>query len=298
MHARKYPQRAFILLGVALLSFAWREAHGRARALLAGNETPVEIYAGYLAVVRGSANGVGNLQFLLDTGATDTAIDRTLADKLELRTKPTKVTSFDKTTGSEWAALAEISFGPERVPNVRVLIEDLSYFNRIGVHLDGVIGLDQLRRQSFLLSYAKKIYAKKSSVFGLGATAEIRGVPMLANDHAIRVEAELDGRPVWMVADTGAPLTVLYEDTLKDLAVSYRLEGRMDWLSLAGHVESRIAIVPRFRLGKQDLERDVILVSVSRAKKPNGVSGYLGVASLEAREVVFDFETNQFLWRK
>lgn len=291
--ARKDPRQLVILLGAVLLSVVWHEADGKVRMPQASNETAVEIYIGYLTVVRGSANGVTNLRFLLDTGATDTAIDRTLADRLGVRAKPTKVTSFDTTIESEWTGLKEISFGQERAANVRVVIEDLSYFNRVGVHLDGVVGLDQLRRQSFALNYVKK-----SVIFGPAAIAGARVAPMLANDQAIRVEAELDGRPMWMVADTGAPLTVLYEDALKDLAVSYRLEGRMDWLSLTGHVESLIAVVPRFQLGKQDLAGEVVLVSVPAAKRPNGVSGYLGIASLQAKEVEFDFEKNRFLWRK
>jgi Aspartyl protease len=177
--------------------------------------------------------------------------------------------------------------------NVRVMIEDLRYFRSIGAHVDGVIGLDQLRGQSFVVNYAKK-----RVIFGPATTAGMRGAPMLANGKAIRVEAELNGRTVWMVADTGAPGTVLYEDTLNDLDVNYRFEGRMDWLSLSGHVESRIAMVSRFRVGGQDLGREVVLVSVTVTERLSGVSGYLGVASLEAKEVAFDFERNQLLWRK
>lgn len=280
------------LVSASLLAVGARGG-GKAKRELAGNEMAVEIYYGYLTVAQGSVNGLGNLRFLLDTGATDTAIDRSVAEKLGLRSEPTKVTSFDKTVESNWTEVREITFGPERASNVRVMIEDLRYFRSLGAHVDGVIGLDQLRRQSFIVDYAKK-----RVVFSPAATIGMREAPMQANGKAIRVEAELDGRPVWMVADTGAPGTVLYEDTLKDLGMNYRLEGRMDWLSLSGHVESRIAMVPRFRLGGQDLGRQVILVSVPEAKRLSGVSGYLGVASLETKEVAFDFERNQLLWRK
>lgn len=266
---------------------------GKTKRELASNEMPVEIYYGYLVVAQGSVNGLGNLRFLLDTGATDTAIDRSVAERLGLRNEPTKVTSFDKTVESNWTEVREITFGPERASHVRVMIEDLGYMRSVGTHVDGVIGLDQLRRQSFIVDYAKECV-----VFGPAATAGMRGATMLAHGKVIRVEAELDGRPVWMIADTGAPGTVFYEDTLKDLAVSYRLEGRPDWLSLGGHVESSIATVPRFRVGGQDLRREVILVSVPGAKRLTGVSGYLGLVSLNAKQVAFSFETDQLLWRK
>jgi hypothetical protein len=278
---------------LALLSVAWLEANGRDRATIASNEMPIELYDGYMAVARGSANGITNLRFLLDIGASDSAIDRSVAERLGLESKPISVTSFDKTVASTWTALSEITFGPKRALNVPVIVEDLSFFDRMGVHIDGVIGLDQLRCQSFVVNYARK-----SVIFGPVATAGMRAAPMFVSGKAIRVETELDGRRVWLSADTGAPITVFYEDALKELTVSYRLERRMDWVSVSGHVDSRIAIVPHFRVGGQDLSGEVILVSVPESKKLSGVSGYLGVASLESKEIGFDFEKNQFLWKK
>jgi hypothetical protein len=59
-----------------------------------------------------------------------------------------------------------------------------------------------------------------------------------------------------------------------------------------------MAIMPRLRLGGQDLDREVVLISAPGAKRLSGVSGYLGLASLNAKQVAFDFETNQLLWRK
>ena len=285
-------RKVVLLLGTLLLALAWREADGRARAPLATNEMAVEIYDGYITLAQGSANGVPNLRFLLDTGATDSAIDRTVAEKLGLRIRPTHVTSFDKTVVSGWA-LTDLTFGPEHASNARVMIEDLSYLQRLGIHIDGVIGLDWLRRRSFAVNYARQCIT-----FGPVETAGMRGVPMLANETAIRVEAKVDGRPVWMAADTGAPTPVLYEESLDDLAVSYRLESRMDWLSVGGHVESHMAMVPRFQVGGQDLSREVVLVSVPRAKRVIEVSGYFGIASLGAKEVVFDFDRNQLFWKK
>jgi hypothetical protein len=91
---------------------------------------------------------------------------------------------------------------------------------------------------------------------------------------------------------------VLYEDTLKDLLANYRVEGRTGAVSLGGPFENRIAIVPRLRLGGRDLDREVVLISAPGAKRLSGVSGYLGPASLDAKQVAFSFETNQLLWRK
>jgi hypothetical protein len=156
-----------------------------------------------------------------------------------------------------------------------------------------VIGLDQLRRQSFLVDYARE-----RVVFGPTAAGGMRGVPMRVDGKSVQVAVELDARPVWMVADSGARGIVLYEDTAKDLLANYHVEGRAGGMSLGGPLENRMAIMPRLRLGGQDLDREVVLISAPGAKRLSGVSGYLGLASLNAKQVAFDFETNQLLWRK
>jgi predicted aspartyl protease len=282
-----------VLLGTLLLSVVCGAAVGGTRTQLASNEMAIEVYGGYLAVGRGSVNNADNLRFLLDTGASSTAIDRRVAERLGLHGQPAKVINFDKTVALEWTEVQEMTFGPERIRNVRVMIEDLGYLRSTGVHVDGVIGLDQLRRQSFLVDYARE-----SVVLGPTATEGMRGVPMRADAKSLRVEVELDQRPVWMVADTGARGIVLYEDTVKDLLANYRVEGRTGVVGLGGPLENRTAIVSRLRLGGQDLDREVVLISAPGAKRLSGVSGYLGLASLDAKQVAFSFETNQLLWRK
>jgi len=305
------------LLGTLLLSAVCCAAVGNARAQLAGNEMAIEIYGGYLVVAQGSVNNAENLRFLLDTGATNTAIDRLVAERLGLHGQPAKVINFDKTVALESAEVEEITFGPERIRNARVLIEDLGYFRSAGLHIDGVIGLDQLRKQSFLVDYARErvvfdptsisdpasmsgpaSISGPTSMFGPTATRGMHSVPMRADARSISVEVALDDRPIWMVADTGTRGILLYEDTLKDLPANYRLQGRTTAASLGGPFENRIAIVPRLRLGGQDLDREVVLISAPGARKLSGVSGYLGLASLDAKQVAFSFETNQLLWRK
>ncbi|MGA8407221.1 MAG: retroviral-like aspartic protease family protein [Candidatus Acidiferrales bacterium] len=282
------------LLGTLLLSVVCGAAVGGARTTqLASNEMAIELDGGYLAVARGSVNNADNLRFVLDTGASNSAIDRRVAERLGLHGQSAKAINFDKTVAAEWTEVRELTFGPERITNARVMIEDLGYLRSTGLHVDGVIGLDQLRRQSFLVDYARK-----RVVFGPPATEGMRAVPMRADAQSLRVEVELDARPVWLVADTGARGILLYEDTVKDLLVNYRVEGRTGAASLGGPLESRVAIVPRLRLGGQDLDREVVLISAPGAKRLSGVSGYLGLTSLDARQIAFSFETNQMLWKK
>ena len=216
------------LVGTLLLSLVCGAAIGGTRTQLASNEMAIEVYGGYLVVARGSVNNADNLRFLLDTGASNTAIDRRVADRLGLHGQPAKVINFDKTVALEWTEVEEMTFGPERIRNVRVMIEDLGYLRSTGTHVDGVIGLDYLRRQSFLVDYARE-----RVVFGPTATGGMHSVPMRVDAKSIRVEVDLDGRPVWMVADIGTRGIILYEDTLKDLLANWR--GESGWTSRKPH---------------------------------------------------------------
>src|SRR5580700_12186158 len=135
-----------VLLGTLLLSVVCGASVGSTRTRLASNEMAIEVYGGYLAVARGSVNNADNLRFLLDTGASSSAIDRRVAERLGLDGQPARVITFDKTVALEWTGVQEMTFGPERICNVRVMIEELGYFRSTGVHVDGVIGLDLLRR--------------------------------------------------------------------------------------------------------------------------------------------------------
>jgi hypothetical protein len=145
-------------------------------------------------------------------------------------------------------------------------------------------------------------YAKKRVVFGpataQGGGSGMRVAPMRTDANSVTVQVDFDGRPVWMVADTGTPLTVVYEDTLDDLPVIYSLVGTIEAQSLGGLVETRRAIVPRLRIGGQDLDREIVLVSTPGARRLSGVSGYLGLGALDAKQLAFSFETNQLLWKK
>jgi hypothetical protein len=159
--------------------------------------------------------------------------------------------------------------------------------------VDGIIGLDLLRRKNFLVDYAKK-----RVVFGATETSGMRAARMRANGTELCVEAELDGRLVWMIADTGMLGTVLYERGLETTFEDHWMEEPIMGRSLGGAVESRRGTVPRLRLGEQDLDRRVLLVGAPNVKRLNDVAGYLGPALLNAKQIVFDFESNQLRWKK
>jgi predicted aspartyl protease len=265
----------------------------KARTAGGSNELAVDICDGYLIVAEANVGELHGLRFLVDTGTSITAIDRRLAKRLGVLGQPTKVLNFDKTISVESGQVPEITYGSEEASDVRVLIEDLRYLRPGGAPVDGIIGLDLLHRKNFLVDYARK-----RVVFGAMEGGGMRTAPLRAGGTELCVEAELDGRLVWMIADTGMAGTVLYERGREASLENYTLRGQAMVRSLSGAVESRKAVVSRFRLGGQDIERRVLLVSAPNVKRLNDIAGYLGPAMLDAKQIVFDFDSNQFRWKK
>jgi hypothetical protein len=56
----------------------------------------------------------------------------------------------------QWCVLPELVYGPERAVNTKVVVQDLRYLRAAGATVDGVIGWDLLRRNSFRLDFANK----------------------------------------------------------------------------------------------------------------------------------------------
>jgi hypothetical protein len=173
------------------------------------------------------------------------------------------------------------------------MIEDLRYLRANGAPIDGVIGLDLLRRTNFRLDLvARRV------LFGITEKLPGRSVPMQADGICLKVELEFDGRPVWMIADTGMKGAVFYQDQLDSMAANYRVQRQITGISLGGAIRYTPALVPRLRLGTQDLDRQVYLVPTSANPLLQNTAGYLGLAALDAKIIEFDFRHNELRWSK
>ncbi|HXX16323.1 MAG TPA: retropepsin-like aspartic protease [Candidatus Eremiobacteraceae bacterium] len=283
--------RVLLALAVAVIVPAARAA-SKADTGSTNYQLPIDIYHGYLIVAPVDVGELHGLRFLLDTGCTNTVIDRRVAKRLGLAARRAKVLNFDKLIAVESSELPEITFGPEQANNLRVLIEDLRYIQTGEAPVDGIIGLDLLRRRNFLVDYAAA-----RIVFDAAETTDMQAVPMRVSSTTLAVAAQLDGRPVWMIADTGLLRTMIYERGLETVLENYRVQGHVLSQSTGGWVQNRVSMVLQFRLGAQDLGHEVLFVSAPPANRLADVAGYLGPASLKAKQVMFDFDAHQLRWK-
>jgi hypothetical protein len=292
MDARKI--RALFVASVLLLVGVsdGTQSEAKTKGKLDANALSMDVVGGYFIVVRASIGDRHDLSFLLDTGATTSAIDRKLAERLGLATRASLMVNFDKTLRVQWCILPELAYGPERATNIKVAVEDLRYLRASGAEVDGVIGWDLLRRHSFRLDFAnRRIVFGATAISATGA----HSVPFRESSLFLTVPIDLDGRQVWMIADTGMRGTMFYEPQLE--ATSYVREASISGSSVGGNVESQIALVPRIRIAAQDLNRQVYVVRAPNSPLLDGVAGYLGIASLNAKQVTFDLDRGVLSWQ-
>ena len=279
-----------MILVAVLLFLVGAHSDAKTRGKLEATELPMKVVGGYLIVIRASVGDRHALNFLLDTGATTSAIDRKLAERLNLATRSSQMVNFDKTLQVQWCVLPELAYGPERAANVKVVVEDLRYLRTSGAAVDGVIGWDLLRRHSFRLDFANK-----RVVFGAISATEGHSVPFRESSLCLSVPIDLDSRELWMIADTGMRGTMIYESQLE--TTSYQREASISGRTVSGNVELQIALVPRLRLGTQNLDRRVYVVRSSNSALVHGIAGYLGIVSLNAKQVTFDLDRGVLSWQ-
>ncbi len=75
---------------------------------------------GYAVVVRGSIGGLEKLNFVIDTGAVPSVVDRRIADKLRLSGTPESFSLFSQNIEVQRVVLPSLQLGPLRVESVQV----------------------------------------------------------------------------------------------------------------------------------------------------------------------------------
>jgi predicted aspartyl protease len=254
-----------------------------------GGEIPFRLSGGFLIVVEGRIGALDGLKFILDTGVTRSVVDRKIADKLRLVRHPRQIYDFDKFIGIEWAVFPDVQFGPVRVANVSMSIADLKHFSRFASHVDALIGSDFLSLNTFTIDYNEK---KVLFSFLERAASES---PVNSDPALLTVELNVQGQPVRLLVDTGFPDILLFEDRLLKRLPQLRVDRVIGGFRI-GRLRAKRATLPGTHLGAKDTDVSVLLAEAPPDNVLPGIDGLLGVASLKARRVDFNYATNSLVW--
>ena len=201
---------------------------------------------------------VGPLRFLVDTGATTTVIDRSVARRIGLR--PTGTIAAVSTTGAlpvEEGMLEDLRAGNISSGNTPVLIMDLPRFPNHG-HLDGILGM------SFFAGRAVLLDIRNRSLI-LDAPPP-RGTTLNAHEVVGRVAIEIEG--LNFILDSGASFPVLTSSRARALAVD---EGETQLTSASGQQRVPTATIPALHIGKMTLRDVAVAIAPARDAREDGL---------------------------
>ena len=246
------------------------------------NEVSFKLYRGYAIVVRGSIDGLENLNLVVDTGAVPSLLDSRLARKLHLRGKPRQIAVATQELPTERVTVSNVGVGPAKVPDVSMDVMDLSFAEEaLGTRVDAMIGLDVLGQSPFTIDYEtrKLVFGPIDASFNTVSYAP--GLP-----YAM-VVLQIRQQRLQILVDTGASNLVLFQSGVRDCGPDIVMAGRETWTSIGGEMPVKKAHLRDAYLGTVSWGPRWVYVPDNSANQPSGVSGMLGTVALGKR-VAFD----------
>ncbi len=255
-------------------------------------ELPLRLYRDYVVVFKGSIGPIKNLNFILDTGAVPSVIDQRVANKLGLGGRAEKVLAFGRDLKTRMVTLPEVRFGPVKAMSVPALCQDLSFVEKgLGVRVDAMIGFDVLGRHSFGIDYgAKKL------VFG-PVESDAFSHPIQSRPGFVYLTFHVQGKPLYLVVDTGAKDLILFSARLGTRLNGLRAQSTKVSSNLAGEMALKRVQLPEARLGTNDLGVLNAFLLDDPEQANLGFDGSLGVRSLGLTRLAFDFERQTISWQ-
>jgi predicted aspartyl protease len=248
----------------------------------------IEIDSGFLVVARGHIQDLHDLKFIVDTGVSNTVIDRKLADQLRLRRSTGTVLSFDGFELVQQATIQKLQLGPLGITDLRVYVADLVRFSVLARNVDGIIGMD-------VLGSAKRFridYENRTLLIDPADHLEQPKPPL----KYVAVPASIQGLSTHLLVDTGFPGLLLYRDRLlrrlPDMRMGPSTNVEIGRLRLA-QVE-----LPRVQIGAVEKTAKVFFIDGPDSRLLPDVDGYLGPSSLHTKWVEFDMDQRTLRWNQ
>jgi predicted aspartyl protease len=265
-----------------------------------GVKLPFKLYGGYTIVVGGSIAGLNHLNFIIDTGAVPSVVDRKVARKLGLEGQLEQLSLFNQTIETRRVTLPGLVLGPIDTGPLSVIAGDLSSFERhLGVRVDGMIGLDVLSRQDFVVDYESGTIAFGAAPAGLGPLDPAEtSVPFELGPGYAVVSLDVEGRPFRLMVDTGARSLILFAPRVRGRLAGVRKLSERVIGNAGGTVALTEVVLPDASLGTVRLNAQRAALMEGQAPGSEDLDGLLGVRSLGARRLGFDFEHRTITWAR
>jgi predicted aspartyl protease len=240
--------------------------------------------------VKATIGPIKNVNMMLDTGTSPTAINQVVAERLNVRGKAGLLQTLNGTIPAQSVMLPRIQIGLLHADSIMGVVQDLTFLERsLGISLGGIAGLDILRSGSFVIDYRRQ-----KIIFG----------PVSANEKAVHfetqipfltVKAKIEGHEVRLLVDSGTRGLLVYRNRLRIVPGQLHIDPNAS-LSTAGGRTPVKWLSAEVSLGKGNLGARNVAIADVDADPQYDFDGLLGFAKMGFRKVSFDFKNGLIGW--
>ena len=253
---------------------------------------PFDLVRGNMIVVKCSVGGLRDLTAIVDTGTSETVLDIEVVRKLSLATEPDSATFVTQQAKVEAVAIPGLQLGPVRVDQLQGIATDLSYWTaELGIRPQVLIGMDVLRRSSFLIDYRSH-----RLVFGppprLAHSAPLV-LPQSDSRFAL-VESSVRGKTLRLKVDSGCNGLLLYRGLPEAITELPRPGSSLASPAQALHAQSLDS--PILQIGAWRRSGVQVLVLDEAPPQFAVFDGLIGATVLSQRRLAFDFTNEIVSW--
>lgn len=253
---------------------------------------PFRLHRGHLIVVQGSIGGLKNRNFVIDTGASSTVINESVAKKLRLKAKARIGKAFGRDIQIKRVQVAEIRLGSSRhFQDVPALIGNLYFFH--GIRIDALIGVDFLKKSNLGIDF-------DSGTITLGDLNHFgERMSFYSKAPYVLVRMKVAGAPLNLKLDSGAGKNlILYSD---------RVQGRIGWKKtdeirivkhMGGKVQAEKVLLSNVLMGETAWGELTALVLRRRNSTSGTLDGVVGLGALGLSSFRLDFDRGLISWEK
>lgn len=245
-------------------------------------------------------SGYGPFRFLVDTGSDRTAISRQLAGRLGLPSGPNA--AVHSITGVTTVSTTDLP--SVQLTSKPVKVRGAPLLEGVDIGADGIIGVDSLRSQSVLFDFEKQtlsiVPAESATMRDEPDTIVIQAARR--SGRLIMTNATADGRPVSVVIDTGAELSIGNEALRQQLMARGLIDPmqKVQMLSVTGALlTGDYMIVRQLDMGGLKLKNLAVVFadahSFKELKLDREPALLLGMNAIRAfKKVSIDFANRKF----
>jgi predicted aspartyl protease len=245
-----------------------------------------KLHSNYLILTKCSIADSRDLVALIDTGASETAIDAKLAKRLRL-----PLTADTATFGTDQAAVSAVSIpglilGPVHVAELSgIVVDALRIERQLGVHADIIVGMDVLERSSLLIDY-------KARTITFGAAPHlVHTSPLIEGKHLALVPVFVDKRKLLLQLDTGLNGILLYGSRFQTAQRS--LNSTSTTLIGGGSVQT---VSMPLRIGDWEQRQATIAITDDHPNEDPPFDGLMGPVAIGAHRLAFDWSKGTMSW--